>query len=313
VIDSRPVALLRHKSDSRTVPLPGDCVVGRSPSAALRIDAPHVSSEHARLRHRGGAWTVRDLGSRNGTWLDGARVPAGVPHALVQGSALSFGDPSQVWILDDTAAPHVLARSSSTGLFRAAQGGLLALPSDESAEVAIFEDGEGRWVAEIEGDPRPIADGAIVEAGGERWTVFLPESGASTCEAEARPLSILGADLRFCVSPDEEQVEITVTAAGRTLHLAPRAHYYLLLTLARERLAAESSAKLLAHERGWIAVDALCRMLSLDETRMNTQVFRVRSDFAELGFIDAATLLERRRGLRTLRLGTPRVSIVSAT
>jgi hypothetical protein len=94
--------------------------------------------------------------------------------------------------------------------------------------------------------------------------------------------------------------------------MPPRAHYYLLLTLARARASAEKEAALLPHERGWTSVDELTRMLGVEEIKLNVEVYRVRRDLAELGVVDAASIIERRRGLRTLRLGTPRATIVTA-
>jgi hypothetical protein len=49
--------------------------VGRSADCDVVVGESTVSRVHAELRHsRGGGWTVRDLGSLNGTWLNGARV-----------------------------------------------------------------------------------------------------------------------------------------------------------------------------------------------------------------------------------------------
>lgn len=38
------------------------------------LDDDTVSRRHAELRVRDGRWMVRDLGSINGTWLNGRRV-----------------------------------------------------------------------------------------------------------------------------------------------------------------------------------------------------------------------------------------------
>jgi hypothetical protein len=48
--------------------------VGRSRECDVVVGESTVSLVHAELRHWGGAWTVRDLESTNGTWLNGARV-----------------------------------------------------------------------------------------------------------------------------------------------------------------------------------------------------------------------------------------------
>jgi signal transduction histidine kinase len=48
--------------------------IGRSPEADVRLDDPLVSGEHARVEREGDRVVLRDLGSRNGTWVNGARV-----------------------------------------------------------------------------------------------------------------------------------------------------------------------------------------------------------------------------------------------
>ncbi len=49
-------------------------LVGRAPSADLRLDDPQVSRLHARIEMRDDGVYVEDLGSRNGTRVDGANV-----------------------------------------------------------------------------------------------------------------------------------------------------------------------------------------------------------------------------------------------
>lgn len=49
-------------------------LVGRAPSADLRLDDPLVSRLHARIEMRDDGVYVEDLGSRNGTGVDGASV-----------------------------------------------------------------------------------------------------------------------------------------------------------------------------------------------------------------------------------------------
>jgi len=48
--------------------------IGRSSSCDLILSDPTVSRRHARLVHRGGKWVLQDLGSTNGTALNGRRV-----------------------------------------------------------------------------------------------------------------------------------------------------------------------------------------------------------------------------------------------
>src|SRR5215831_15672568 len=52
-------------------------VVGRHPDCDARLDSPRVSRWHCCLSELDGAVWVRDLGSTNGTWIDGRRVSSG--------------------------------------------------------------------------------------------------------------------------------------------------------------------------------------------------------------------------------------------
>lgn len=63
-------------------------VVGRDPGCELAIEDPRVSKRHARLQWDDGGWTVEDLGSKNGTTVNGE--PA-VRAPLRDGDAISFG------------------------------------------------------------------------------------------------------------------------------------------------------------------------------------------------------------------------------
>ena len=52
-------------------------VVGRHPDCDVRLDSPRVSRWHCCLSEVDGEVWVRDLGSTNGTWIDGRRVRSG--------------------------------------------------------------------------------------------------------------------------------------------------------------------------------------------------------------------------------------------
>jgi len=52
----------------------GDNLAGRSPEAAVWLDVPGVSREHARFTIEAGLATLEDLGSRNGTFRAGERI-----------------------------------------------------------------------------------------------------------------------------------------------------------------------------------------------------------------------------------------------
>jgi predicted component of type VI protein secretion system len=48
--------------------------VGKAPENDIALDDPSVSHLHAVLEHFSAGWCVTDLGSSNGTWLNGERI-----------------------------------------------------------------------------------------------------------------------------------------------------------------------------------------------------------------------------------------------
>ncbi|MEW2402964.1 DUF1707 and FHA domain-containing protein [Streptomyces sp. NPDC046862] len=63
--------------------------IGRDPANGLRLSHETVSRVHAELRRQGGLWVLRDLGSTNGTTVNGRRV---IGAAVVRdGDQVSFG------------------------------------------------------------------------------------------------------------------------------------------------------------------------------------------------------------------------------
>jgi hypothetical protein len=64
--------------------------IGRDPGNDIVINHPQVSRQHARLVLRGGLMVLEDLGSTNGTFVNGMRLMA--PHTLANGDQISLGD-----------------------------------------------------------------------------------------------------------------------------------------------------------------------------------------------------------------------------
>ena len=68
--DGAPVDLLGLDWSSE----PMDLIIGRSSSCDIVLEDPSVSRRHARLIRRDWRWVLQDLGSTNGTHLNGTRV-----------------------------------------------------------------------------------------------------------------------------------------------------------------------------------------------------------------------------------------------
>jgi len=67
----------------------GEQVAGRDMECALIVDGTTVSRRHARITVSNGAATIEDLGSTNGTHVNGTRISA--PTRLVPGDEFALG------------------------------------------------------------------------------------------------------------------------------------------------------------------------------------------------------------------------------
>jgi hypothetical protein len=110
-IDTAPVAFLRAvASPGREEAIfPGAIEVGARPPAKLVIDRPEVSSRHARLECRlgeEGEWeiTVSDLGSTNGTFVNGERIQS---RRLAAGDRVRFAKVEYELVLPPSEEPRM--------------------------------------------------------------------------------------------------------------------------------------------------------------------------------------------------------------
>jgi pSer/pThr/pTyr-binding forkhead associated (FHA) protein len=102
------------ESGRRTVPLENvETEIGRE-ECAVAIAHPSVSGAHARISYENGFFVLRDLQSRNGTFLEG--LPVAAPTPLGTQAAITFGTVECLFIQEppkqgmaDFVAPEVLA------------------------------------------------------------------------------------------------------------------------------------------------------------------------------------------------------------
>jgi hypothetical protein len=299
------VGLLLDSRSGRLVALSAHTVVGRSPACSLVLDDLCASAEHAAIVWSGERWEVRDLGSRNGTWLDGRRIAAGERAPLRTDARLAFGGGGE-WLLADDRGAGPAARNEANGEIVHSTTGLLALPSADDPQATIYRAADGRWLIELGAELRTIPDRAQLDLAGTAWSLFLPsELGPvpTTAKAEDSPVALAEVSLWFAPSLDEEHVDVRArTDDGKEWLLPPRSSHYVLLTLARLRLA-DTRSGIVPEEQGWIYASSLADMLHYTLERLNLEIFRARSLFAKLGFADATHLIERRTVNRQLRIG----------
>lgn len=302
------MARLRNRTTGAISLLEPEHLVGRSPRCSLCLDATYVSGQHATLRFTGDGWELRDLGSRNGTFLDGVRLPAGEVRRLAPGAVIGFGQASDAWEVEDLGAPAarvVPAGGDPVWL----EADLLALPSPDDPRATILRDGNGCWQLERVDQPNiTLTDGSRFELEGITWQFFCPAVVQPT-SALGSPRVIKDLGLEFLVSRDEEHVELQALHGGARHHLGDRARNYLLLQLARCRLDDHEAGRP-SPSCGWVDQEQLLDDLRIPSTQLNVDIYRIRRQFASppLELQDSAQIIERRRE-KQLRLGVERVTI----
>ena len=88
-------------------PLTGtQTIMGREEGIDIVLQDPESSRQHARVAWQGGQFIVEDLGSTNGTFVNGIQITA--PQVLNPGDSIGIGQTALVFqIAGVTAAPQV--------------------------------------------------------------------------------------------------------------------------------------------------------------------------------------------------------------
>jgi len=76
----------------------GPAVIGRGGDCAVRLDDRVISRWHARLYCSGGQWWIEDLGSRNGTFVNGQKITS--PQRLHRDDRVQIGETTLVFETD---------------------------------------------------------------------------------------------------------------------------------------------------------------------------------------------------------------------
>ncbi len=186
----------------QSIPLRDDqpLLIGRV-RGDLRLEDPLVSGAHCRIVHRNGHFVLQDLGSTNGTIVDGRRIQdvvlrpgselvIGGTRLLVFGAEEEASGPATdekdrvAWMLDNDVPGDATLESLSAELTFPASAGLklrvLAGPDKgREYELAHGTSSVGRGAGELPlSDPEVSRRHALVEVYGPT-TVFLRDLGST--------------------------------------------------------------------------------------------------------------------------------------
>ena len=139
--------------------------IGREPGSTILFSgdaAKVVSTRHAEVRFEGNAWVVADLGSRNGTYLNGHRLAPEAPAPIKVGDVLRLGESGPELrvaavadALEETLSEHkpaevraygVTLLSVTSGKRFEARGTRIRLGRGSECEVQPVEAGQGETI-----------------------------------------------------------------------------------------------------------------------------------------------------------------------
>jgi hypothetical protein len=99
--------------------LRAELTVGRAEDNSLTLADPKVSRHHARIHREGTSFILTDLGSANGTRVDG--VPVTGPHPLQHGERVIIGDAELTYLEPGRSLQDTIAAAGPPAAMRMAQ------------------------------------------------------------------------------------------------------------------------------------------------------------------------------------------------
>lgn len=109
--------------------------IGRRPDVELPLPFPALSGLHARLTRGSGGWRIEDLGSTNGTRVDGERLPPGEPRLVGPGAEVALGEVTLIF--DGMVSPILGAEGTATIARRLVSDLFAAAPGTATPSLSI--------------------------------------------------------------------------------------------------------------------------------------------------------------------------------
>jgi pSer/pThr/pTyr-binding forkhead associated (FHA) protein len=153
------------------IPLKKDkFLIGRSKECALRAGSEAISRRHCAIVRRNGKWTVRDLGSRNGTFVNDQRITEEVP--LLPGHEVRVGP------LKFRVSANVAKAPAQTA------------SADPAPEAKPRKQPPVKDVAEVVQRTIRSADDGATEDDVSRWLLGIPDPQGEATLKETRTIRL---------------------------------------------------------------------------------------------------------------------------
>jgi pSer/pThr/pTyr-binding forkhead associated (FHA) protein len=189
------LVVVRGKPEGKVIPLVGpNFKIGRGETCHLRPNSEQVSREHAEFTISGESVVVRDLGSRNGTLVNGKALTTEVcklkDRDLVQVGPLTFA----VAILDAAASP---AKATAS-----------AAPAKPISPDDISTDDIDSWL--VGPNSAAVAEQPTAVYGGDTLTITAFKDATASSKSTAAPVpptAPSASDDEYERQPDDEAQE----------------------------------------------------------------------------------------------------------
>jgi pSer/pThr/pTyr-binding forkhead associated (FHA) protein len=165
------LVVLAGAKQGQEIPLKKDkFLIGRAKECALRAGSEAISRRHCAIVRAGDRVTVRDLGSRNGTYVNDERIEKEVP--LTVGDELRVG-PLKFRVAAMSSAPSAEAKSSAP------------VPAPKSLKKPPVKDVAGAVQRTID-----KAEEGATEDDVSRWLLGVPDPASEDTLKETRTMRL---------------------------------------------------------------------------------------------------------------------------
>lgn len=302
---------------ARSVPVAGLLTIGRGTRNDVVLSEEEVSWEHARFWVEGNTLFLADVGSTNGTFVDGLQVRDRT--AVPAGATVQFGTRFQLQVRAGegempSMGPQFIVEDLGSGLRRPLQLRLVVGSEPDAdlrvpgAERMVFE-ARGEGVVLHHGDQtRALRLGEIIES--QHVQLRLLEQGRQPPQRTARPTYEPGTYHVEATLEGRSPVAVIADDEGRQLVVEGETRATLIYVLANAVVTSRQSGSS-PEQEGWLDdMDAVTKVWgrtapSEVSNRLSVVVYRLRAGLKNAGL--SADFIERARG--RVRIRAAKVSL----
>jgi len=192
--------VLAGAKEGTQIPLKKDkFVIGRASECTLRAGSSAISRRHCAIVRKDDDWFVRDLGSRNGTFLN--------DQAVAEPTLLKVGDELRVGPLHFRVEPKVRSDEGSKAS-KSKSAAKAAKPAAEPGDVKRGRQPPAKDVAEVVERTASKGEGSASEEDISRWLLGIDSGGTGDALRETQTLTM------------EETTSIVRTAPAKSVPVA---------------------------------------------------------------------------------------------